>query len=170
MPVDETEPLGPTTLAIASARAAAIRSAGGRVVFTNGCFDLVHVGHVRLLVEAKALGDWLVVGVNDDASVCRLKGEGRPFVALAERMEVLAALRPVDAVFSFSEDTPLAAIEALRPDVLVKGADWAAGQIVGADLVLGWGGRVERVGLTAGRSTTGLAERISLSQKEFGGS
>jgi D-beta-D-heptose 7-phosphate kinase/D-beta-D-heptose 1-phosphate adenosyltransferase len=131
-------------------------------VFTNGCFDLLHVGHVRLLTAARALGDWLVVAVNDDASVRRLKGEGRPFVPLDERLEVLAGLRAIDAVTSFSDDTPLAAIEAIRPEVLVKGADWSAEAIVGADLVLGWGGRVERVSLVEGRSTSRLAARIGL--------
>ena len=116
------------------------RAAGARIVFTNGCFDLLHPGHVRYLEAARALGDVLVVGLNDDASVRRLKGPGRPILPLAERAEVLAGLAAVDHVSPFAEDTPLALIEALAPDVLVKGADWAADDIVGRDQVLARGG------------------------------
>src|SRR5262245_6140292 len=108
------------------------RAAGQRIVFTNGCFDLLHPGHVRYLEAARALGDALVVGLNDDDSVRRLKGPGRPILRLAERAEVLAALAAVDHVVAFSEDTPLRLIEDLRPDVLVKGSDWGLGEIVGA--------------------------------------
>ena len=135
------------------------RAAGRRVVFTNGCFDLLHAGHVRLLEAARAQGDLLVVGLNSDASVRRLKGPSRPVLPEAERAEALRALETVDRVVVYEDDTPLAAIQALVPDVLVKGADWAPGTIVGADVVEAAGGRVVRVELLAGRSTTGLIER-----------
>ncbi len=144
-----------------AARCARWREEGRRVVFTNGCFDILHVGHVALLTEARALGDRLVVGLNGDASVRRLKGSGRPVNPAEDRGLVLAALRPVDLVVVFDEDTPLELIEALRPDVLVKGADWAQGQIVGADLVEGWGGSVVRVPVVPGRSTTAVVDRLS---------
>jgi D-beta-D-heptose 7-phosphate kinase/D-beta-D-heptose 1-phosphate adenosyltransferase len=139
------------------------RRDGTRVVFTNGCFDLVHAGHVRYLEAARGLGDVLVVGLNDDASVRRLKGAGRPILALAERAEVLAGLTAVDHLVAFAEDTPLALIEILQPDVLVKGADWAADDIVGLNLVLARGGRVERVDLVPGVSTSEIIRRIRAS-------
>jgi D-beta-D-heptose 7-phosphate kinase/D-beta-D-heptose 1-phosphate adenosyltransferase len=136
------------------------RRDGTRVVFTNGCFDLLHAGHVRYLEAARALGDVLVVGLNDDASVRRLKGAGRPILALAERAEVLAGLTAVDHLVAFVEDTPLALIQILQPDVLVKGADWAADDIVGRDVVLARGGRVERIDLVPGVSTSEIIKRI----------
>ena len=136
------------------------RTRGARVVFTNGCFDLLHPGHVRYLEAARALGDVLVVGLNDDASVRRLKGPGRPILRVDERAEVLAGLAAVDHVVVFPEDTPLALIETLEPDVLVKGADWAPDDVVGRDSVLGRGGRVERIDLVPGASTTELVRRI----------
>jgi D-beta-D-heptose 7-phosphate kinase/D-beta-D-heptose 1-phosphate adenosyltransferase len=139
------------------------RRDGTRVVFTNGCFDLVHAGHVRYLEAARALGDLLVVGLNDDASVRRLKGAGRPILALAERAEVLAGLTAVDHLVAFAEDTPLALIEVLQPDVLVKGADWPADDIVGRDVVLAHGGRVERIDLVPGVSTSEIIRRIRAS-------
>jgi D-beta-D-heptose 7-phosphate kinase/D-beta-D-heptose 1-phosphate adenosyltransferase len=135
------------------------RAAGRRVVFTNGCFDLLHAGHVRLLEAARAQGDLLVVGLNSDASVRRLKGPSRPVLPEAERAEALRALESVDRVVVYEDDTPLAVIQALVPDVLVKGADWAPGTIVGADVVEAAGGSVVRVELLAGRSTSGLIER-----------
>ena len=135
------------------------RSAGRRVVFTNGCFDLLHAGHVRLLEAARAQGDLLVVGLNSDASVRRLKGPSRPVLPEGERAEALRALEAVDRVVLYEQDTPLETLQALLPDVLVKGADWAPGTIVGADVVEAAGGRVVRVELLAGRSTTGLIER-----------
>lgn len=135
------------------------RAAGRRVVFTNGCFDLLHAGHVRLLEAARAQGDLLLVGLNSDASVRRLKGPNRPVLPEAERAEALRALESVDRVVVYEDDTPLAAIQALVPDVLVKGADWAPGTIVGAEVVEAAGGRVVRVELLAGRSTTRLIER-----------
>lgn len=145
-----------------AARAAleAWRAAGARIVFTNGVFDLLHRGHVEYLGEARALGDRLVVGVNSDASVRRLKGPARPLVAAADRIAVLAALRAVDLVLPFDEDTPLALIEAVAPDVLVKGGDWPVERIVGREFVEARGGRVLSVPIREGHSTSGLAERI----------
>jgi rfaE bifunctional protein nucleotidyltransferase chain/domain len=135
--------------------------ATGPVVCTNGVFDLLHVGHVALLEAARREGAALVVGVNSDASARRLqKGNDRPLVPGAERARLVAALAAVDCVVLFDEDTPLALIERLRPDVLVKGADYAREAIVGADQVEGWGGRVVRVPLVAGVSTTELLARL----------
>jgi D-beta-D-heptose 7-phosphate kinase/D-beta-D-heptose 1-phosphate adenosyltransferase len=142
------------------ARVADARRAGKRIVFTNGCFDLLHVGHVRYLAEARAAGDVLVVGVNDDASVRRLKGAERPLVEAAARAEVVAALAAVDWVTLFGEDTPAELIAAVIPDVLVKGADWAADQVVGRDVVAAHGGRVLLIPVVEGFSTTALAERL----------
>lgn len=136
------------------------RAAGARVVFTNGCFDLLHPGHVRYLAAARALGDLLVLGLNDDASVRRLKGAGRPILSELERAEVLAGLAAVDHVILFADDTPLRLITTLRPDVLVKGADWALADIVGRAEVEAAGGRVERVTVVPGVSTTELLRRI----------
>ena len=133
----------------------------GRFVFTNGVFDLLHVGHVALLEAARTEGDALLVAVNSDASVRRLgKGADRPVVPQAERARVVAALQCVDIVVVFDEDTPLELIRRLRPDVLAKGADYARDAIVGADDVEGWGGRVVRVPLVAGYSTTDLLTRF----------
>jgi D-beta-D-heptose 7-phosphate kinase / D-beta-D-heptose 1-phosphate adenosyltransferase len=133
----------------------------GPVVFTNGVFDLLHVGHVALLEAARREGAALVVGVNSDASVRRLeKGDDRPLVPGVERARLVAALAAVDCVVLFDEDTPLALIERVRPDVLVKGADYAREAIVGADQVEGWGGRVVRVPMVAGVSTTELLARL----------
>ncbi len=137
-----------------------LRARGERLVFTNGCFDLLHAGHVRYLNAARGLGDRLLVGLNDDASVRRLKGPGRPVVPEAERAEVLCALEAVDGVVLFSEETPLALIEALLPDILVKGADWPLEAIVGRREVEAAGGRVLTLPLLSGRSTTALLERI----------
>jgi len=131
------------------------------VAFTNGVFDLLHSGHVALLEAARAAGDALVVGVNSDASVRRLgKGPDRPLVAEDERARLLAALAAVDCVVLFNDDTPLALIERLHPDVLVKGADYAPEAIVGAAEVEGWGGRVVRVPLVEGKSTTDLVRKL----------
>ena len=136
-------------------------SGTGPVVFTNGVFDLLHVGHVALLEAARSEGAGLAVGVNSDASVRRLaKGGDRPVVPGVERARLVAALAAVDCVVLFDEDTPLALIERLRPDVLVKGADYPREAIVGADQVEGWGGRVVRVPLVRGVSTTELLTRL----------
>jgi rfaE bifunctional protein nucleotidyltransferase chain/domain len=144
----------------AVARVGEARRAGKRIVFTNGCFDLMHVGHVRYLAAARDAGDLLVVAINDDASVQRLKGPERPLVPEAARAEVLAALAAVDLVTTFGEDTPAEIVAALLPDVLVKGADWAPDQVVGRDVVEANGGRVLLVPVVEGFSTTALAERL----------
>ncbi|NTU69143.1 MAG: D-glycero-beta-D-manno-heptose 1-phosphate adenylyltransferase [Chlorobiaceae bacterium] len=133
---------------------------GRRVVFTNGCFDILHAGHVRYLAAARGLGEALVVGLNSDASVRRLKGPNRPVCCQEDRAEVLAALGVVDAVVLFDEDTPEQLIGTLLPDVLVKGADWAVEQIAGSAAVLAHGGSVQTVPLLEGRSTSGVIEAI----------
>ena len=130
---------------------------GRTVVFTNGCFDLVHAGHLKVLEWAKKRGDVLVVGLNSDASVRRLKGSRRPILPLADRAALLAALKPVDFVTWFSEDTPRRVIQRLRPDVLVKGGDWSPATIVGREFVK----KVVRVPLLKGRSTTGIIATIA---------
>lgn len=139
---------------------AAVRASGERVVFTNGCFDVLHAGHVALLERAATLGDFLVVGLNSDASVRRLKGEGRPVNTAADRARVLAALRAVDAVVVFDEETPARLVESILPDVLVKGADYAGREVVGREAVEAAGGRVELVELVEGRSTTATIARL----------
>jgi D-beta-D-heptose 7-phosphate kinase/D-beta-D-heptose 1-phosphate adenosyltransferase len=131
-----------------------------RVVFTNGCFDVLHAGHVAYLREARSHGDVLVVGVNDDASVQRLKGDGRPINPLADRMTVLAALEMVDAVVAFGADTPLELVQAVTPDVLVKGEDWRDKGVVGREWVERHGGKVVLAPLLAGRSTSAIVERM----------
>ena len=137
-----------------------LRAAGRRVVFTNGVFDLLHPGHVRYLQRARALGDALIVGLNSDRSVRASKGAGRPIMPERERTEILAALACVDAVVVFDEDTPHAIISAVQPDVLVKGADWAEDAIVGRDIVEARGGRVVRVPVEAGYSTSEIVKKI----------
>ena len=141
-------------------RLRSVRAAGGRVVFTNGCFDLLHAGHLYLLEEAAALGDCLVVGINSDESVRRLKGSGRPLVGQEERALMLAGLRPVDWVVVFEEDTPLRLIETLLPEVLIKGADYPLEAIVGREVVEARGGRVVRLPLLPGRSTSALVDAL----------
>ncbi|HWN81696.1 MAG TPA: D-glycero-beta-D-manno-heptose 1-phosphate adenylyltransferase [Candidatus Udaeobacter sp.] len=136
------------------------RQAGRRVVFTNGVFDLLHRGHVEYLAEARALGAALVVGVNDDASVRRLKGPGRPLITAADRAQVLAALAVVDRVVLFAEDTPRELIAALLPDVLVKGGDYALEGIVGRAEVEAAGGEVRRIAFRPGYSTSDLLARL----------
>jgi len=131
------------------------------LVFTNGCFDILHRGHVTYLAQARALGASLVVGVNSDASVRRLgKGDDRPLNVLADRMALLAALESVSLLTGFDEDTPLELIRQVRPDILVKGGDWRPERIVGADAVLAWGGRVVSIPFLHERSTTALLEKI----------
>lgn len=131
------------------------------LVFTNGCFEILHRGHVTYLAQARALGASLIVGVNSDASVKRLnKGNGRPLIALQDRMAVLAALQSVSLVTWFDEDTPLALIRACRPDILVKGGDWKVQDIVGAKEVSGWGGKVFSLPFIYERSTTALLAKI----------
>ena len=137
------------------------RAQGKTIVFTNGVFDIIHPGHVRYLRDARALGDLLIVGINSDRSVKALaKAPNRPINPEAERVEVLSALASVDAVVIFDEDTPHAIISALQPDILVKGADWGENAIVGRDIVEARGGRVARIALAEGYSTTKIIERI----------
>jgi D-beta-D-heptose 7-phosphate kinase / D-beta-D-heptose 1-phosphate adenosyltransferase len=150
----------------ASSAAAERRMRGETVVFTNGCFDLLHAGHIKYLEASRALGDCLIVGLNTDASVARLKGPDRPILDEAERSEILSALRCVDYVVLFDEDTPISLIEAIRPDVLTKGTDYSRDEVVGGDLVESYGGRVERIDLVAGKSTTGIIERIADSRED----
>ena len=154
---DPALPLPPAELD----RIARWRTAGERIVFTNGVFDLLHRGHVEYLEASRALGDRLVVGVNSDASVRRLKGPARPIVGQDDRRALVAALRSVDLAIVFEEDTPLRLIREVAPDVLVKGGDWAVEHIVGREFVEGRGGRVLNVPLSEGLSTTNLAERIA---------
>lgn len=137
-----------------------LRAAGETIVFTNGVFDLLHPGHVRYLQHARALGDALVVGVNSDRSTRASKGAERPVTPEAERAELIGSLKCVDAVVVFDEDTPHALIEAVRPDVLVKGADWAEDAIVGRDIVEARGGKVVRVAVEPGYSTSAIIEKI----------
>lgn len=137
-----------------------LRASGKTVVFTNGVFDLLHVGHLRYLQQARTLGDALIVGLNSDRSVRQNKGPDRPITSEAERAEVLAALACVDAVVIFDEETPRDLITAIQPDVLVKGADWAADAIVGRDIVEARGGQVVRIAIEPGHSTTEIVDRI----------
>ena len=141
-------------------RLAGLQRSGKRVVFTNGCFDLIHPGHVRYLRAAKRLGDVLVVALNSDDSVRRLKGPGRPLVPERDRCEVMAALEMVDYVTTFDDDTPYALIKDLQPDVLVKGGDWRPDEIVGADVVRARGGSVRSLPYARGYSTTAVVKRI----------
>ena len=132
----------------------------GKVVFTNGVFDLLHRGHVDLLTEARSHGDALIVGINTDASVKRLKGPGRPIRNAKDRAYVLSGLEAVDLIVTFDEDTPLELVKALRPDVIVKGGDYTEDSIVGAREVESWGGEVVVIPLTEGHSTTSIIERL----------
>jgi D-glycero-beta-D-manno-heptose 1-phosphate adenylyltransferase len=141
-------------------RVQALRGERKTIVFTNGVFDLLHPGHVRYLQQARRLGDVLIVAVNSDASVRRNKGPRRPINPEAERAEVLAGLACVDAVVVFDEQTPAEIVRAVQPDILVKGADWPADQIIGRDTVEARGGRVERIAVEQGHSTTAIIDRI----------
>jgi D-beta-D-heptose 7-phosphate kinase/D-beta-D-heptose 1-phosphate adenosyltransferase len=149
-----------------AARAAQWRSRGESVVFTNGCFDLLHVGHITLLEDARRMGNHLVVGINSDASVQRLKGSARPIVGENERARLLAALASTDAIVIFHEDTPLETIRSIRPDVLVKGGDYHESTVVGAEEVRSWGGRVAIVPTVAGFSTAKTLEKVALSGRK----
>ncbi len=161
--------MGPSKLKTISQMKAILRRLRGRekrVVFTNGCFDILHVGHIRYLRKARKLGDVLVIGLNTDRSVREIKGERRPVVSEKERAEVLSALEFVDYVVLFDEPHPLLLIAALKPDVLVKGADWPKNKIIGRDVVEKVGGRVVRIPLVPGASSTGVIEKIL---KVYGG-
>jgi D-beta-D-heptose 7-phosphate kinase/D-beta-D-heptose 1-phosphate adenosyltransferase len=147
-------------LDVLTAIIAAEKARGKRVVFTNGCFDLLHAGHVKYLQKARSLGDLLVLGLNSDASVRRLKGELRPLIGEDERAHILAALDCIDYLVIFEEDTPLELITALKPHILAKGGDYTADGVVGKDVVEAYGGRVELVTFVDGKSTTNIIERI----------
>lgn len=134
-----------------------------KIVFTNGCFDLLHIGHVKYLKEAKSKGDFLIVGINADASVKRLKGPTRPIQNENDRSEILAALESVDATVIFTEDTPENLIKMVHPDVLVKGGDWKINQIVGGEFVQGYGGQVLSLMFIDGKSTTSIVSKIEKS-------
>lgn len=138
-----------------------MKGEGKRVVFTNGCFDILHHGHIHYLSEARSFGHCLIVGLNSDRSVSNIKGEGRPLLHQRARAELLAALCFVDGVVIFDEDDPLAIIEYLRPQVLVKGADWSEDEIVGANIVKKAGGEVKRIPLVPGVSTSEIIRRIA---------
>jgi D-beta-D-heptose 7-phosphate kinase/D-beta-D-heptose 1-phosphate adenosyltransferase len=142
-------------LAVADAKAN-----GERVVFTNGCFDIIHAGHVGYLQDARQQGERLIVAVNDDASVTRLKGEGRPINSLERRMAVLAGLESVDWVVGFAEDTPISLLEMLQPDVLIKGGDYQISEVVGAELVQAYGGEVKVLSFLDNCSTSKIVEKI----------
>jgi D-beta-D-heptose 7-phosphate kinase/D-beta-D-heptose 1-phosphate adenosyltransferase len=132
-----------------------------KIVFTNGCFDWLHVGHVRYLQQARSLGDILVVGINSDASVSRLKGPTRPVQTESDRAEILAGLAAVNFTAIFTEDTPLELIKKVKPDILVKGGDWKPENIVGSDFVLSYGGKVQSLQFVDGKSTTSLIKKAS---------
>jgi D-beta-D-heptose 7-phosphate kinase/D-beta-D-heptose 1-phosphate adenosyltransferase len=136
------------------------RGEGQKIVFTNGCFDILHVGHVRYLLEARKTGDLLILALNSDASVRAIKGDKRPLVPQGERAEVAASLEAVDYVTLFDETTPLKLIEYLRPDCLVKGGDWKEEAIVGSDAVRSWGGKVFLIPVVEGASTTNIVEKV----------
>jgi D-beta-D-heptose 7-phosphate kinase/D-beta-D-heptose 1-phosphate adenosyltransferase len=142
------------------ARLDKVRKSGQKIVFTNGCFDILHVGHVRYLAEARLQGDLLIVGLNSDASVHLIKGDKRPIVRQGNRAEVLASLACVDYVVLFEEPDPLGLIQTLKPDVLVKGEDWAADAIIGAEDVKSRGGKIVRIPFVEEASSTGIIETI----------
>ncbi len=131
-----------------------------KIVFTNGCFDLLHYGHVKYLEDAKRKGDILVVAINSDVSVRKIKGKERPIIGQNDRLSLIAALESVDYVILFNEETPLKVIKELKPDILVKGADWDSKQIVGSEVVLSYGGKVSTIKLIKDRSTTNLIKKI----------
>ncbi len=133
---------------------------GKQIVFTNGCFDLLHIGHIRYLTQAKALGDILIVGLNSDSSIKALKGENRPIISQAERKEMLLALKAVDFVEFFNEDNPLNLIKEIKPDILVKGGDWSVEQIIGSDFVNSYGGKTLSLQLVEGFSTSNIIDKV----------
>lgn len=138
-----------------------LKQQGKRIVFTNGCFDILHFGHVKYLQDAKARGDYLVVAVNSDASIKKIKAKNRPVIKQGDRLKTIAALASVDFVVLFNENNPLKLIKALKPDVLIKGGDWSKEKIVGADFVESYGGNVATVNLVKGRSTSALIKKIT---------
>ncbi len=141
----------------------AIKNLGHKIVFTNGCFDIIHLGHVMYLEEAKSFGDFLIVGINSDNSVSKLKGPNRPIQSLESRMGIIASLESVDAVLSFDESTPRNIITVLVPNILVKGGDWALSDIVGSDIVISNGGSVKILTFLPGYSTSIIENKIKYS-------
>lgn len=138
-----------------------LRNEGKKIVFTNGCFDLLHYGHIKYLEDAKRKGNILVVAINSDASVRKIKGNKRPIVKEGDRLRLIAALESVDYTLLFNDTDPLRVIKKIKPDILIKGADWDKRSIVGADFVLSYGGVVSTIKLAKGRSTTGLIKKIA---------
>lgn len=138
----------------------ALKQKGKRIIFTNGCFDILHYGHIKYLQDAKKKGDCLIVAVNSDSSVKKIKAKNRPVVAQSDRLKTVAALASVDFAVLFNQDNPFKLIKALRPDILIKGGDWDKKRIVGADFVKSYGGKVQTVNLVKGRSTSALIEKI----------
>lgn len=138
-----------------------LKASGKKIVFTNGCFDILHYGHVQYLEKAKSKGDILIVALNSDASVKNIKGDNRPIINEKERIQVVAGLESVNYALLFKEDTPLNIIKTIRPDIIVKGADWSKEKIVGADFVSGYGGRVITIKLSKGNSTTNIIKKIA---------
>ena len=137
-----------------------LKQNGKRIVFTNGCFDILHYGHVKYLQDARSKGDYLVVAVNSDSSIKKIKAKNRPVIGQSDRAKTVAALSSVDFVVLFNADNPLRLIKALKPDILIKGADWSKKKIIGADFVTSYGGKVSTVRLVKGRSTSALIEKI----------
>lgn len=137
-----------------------LKEKGERIVFTNGCFDILHVGHIQLLEKAKSFGDVLIVGLNSDNSVKRIKGEERPINPEEDRARILGALEVVDYIIIFNENSPLETIKKIRPDILVKGGDWTLDKVVGRDIVESYGGKVEVVDLLENKSTTQILTKI----------
>ena len=160
MPQNKIFPIDKLTKKIA-----ALKKAGRKIVFTNGCFDILHAGHISYLKKAKKIGDILVVGVNSDSSVKNLKGPQRPINTLEDRMEMLASLEFIDYLCVFSQPTPLNLIKKIKPDILVKGADWRGKDIVGADFVKSHGGKVQTITFKKGYSTTSLINKITCRNK-----
>ena len=148
-----------------SAVSNSLKQDGKKVVFTNGCFDILHVGHIELLESAKSLGDILVVGLNSDDSVKRLKGTGRPINSVRERVRILSALEFVDYVVIFNEDTPYKLLQEVKPDFLIKGGDYSLDKIVGRDIVESYGGKVKVIQLLKGKSTTDIINKIMQSER-----
>ena len=137
-----------------------LKQLGKRIVFTNGCFDILHYGHVKYLQDARNYGDYLVVAVNSDSSIKKIKAKNRPVIGQSDRLKTVAALSSVDFVILFNQDNPLHLIKALKPDILIKGADWSKQKIIGADFVGSYGGKVLTVNLVKGRSTSAIIEKI----------
>ncbi|MDD5561292.1 MAG: D-glycero-beta-D-manno-heptose 1-phosphate adenylyltransferase [Candidatus Omnitrophica bacterium] len=149
-----------TSLSILKRKVARLKQDGKRIVFTNGCFDILHYGHTKYLQDAKNKGDYLVVAVNSDSSIRSIKSKNRPVVGQADRLRIVASLGCVDFVVLFNQNNPLEVIKALKPDILVKGSDWDRKKVVGADFVESYGGKVVLINLVKGRSTSAIIEKI----------